>query len=164
MRRGGLDHADPRCFLLSTTNGAEQSALAAALATMAFYQSHDVIDRLDRTGRQAASAITAAASQAGIADFLRAGGDFGCRPVIACLDHQGQPSPAHRTLFHQELLKHGVFMPWICPSFRHGSSELDQTRDACTRAARIYAQAIERRSVEGLLEGPPVKPVMRRYN
>ena len=164
MRRGGLDHSDPRCFLLSTTNGAEQSGLAAAVATMAFYESHDVIDRLDRTGREVASAITAAASLAGIADFLQAGGDFGCRPVIACLDHQQQPSPAHRTLFHQELLKHGVFMPWICPSFRHGSSELDQTRDACVRAARIYAQAIERRSVEGLLEGPPVKPVMRRYN
>jgi glutamate-1-semialdehyde 2,1-aminomutase len=164
MARGGLDHSDPRCFLLSTTNGAEQSGLAAAMATIAFYQQHDVIAQLDRTGRAVASAITDAAADAGIADFLRAGGDFGCRPVIICLDHQRQPSAAHRTLFHQELLKHGVFMPWICPSFRHGSSELDQTRDACGKAARVYADAIERRSTDGLLDGPPVKPVMRRYN
>jgi glutamate-1-semialdehyde 2,1-aminomutase len=164
MRRGGLDHTDPRCFLLSTTNGAEQSGLAAAIATIAFYKTHDVIGHLDRTGRDVVRAITAAAAQAGIADFLRAGGDFGCRPVIACLDHQQQPSAAHRTLFHQELLKHGVFMPWICPSFRHGPSEVDQTREACAHAARVYAQTIERRSVEGLLEGPPVKPVMRRFN
>jgi glutamate-1-semialdehyde 2,1-aminomutase len=164
MRRGGLEHADPRCFLLSTTNGAEQSGLAAAMATITFYKAQDVIGQLDRTGREVASAITTAASEAGVADFLRADGDFGCRPVIACLDHQKQPSAAYRTLFHQELLKHGVFMPWICPSFRHGPSELDQTREACVHAARVYAQAIERRSVEGLLEGPPVKPVMRRYN
>src|SRR5262249_14615187 len=42
MKRGGLDHPDERVFLLSTTNGAEQSALAAGRATMAFYQEHDV--------------------------------------------------------------------------------------------------------------------------
>jgi glutamate-1-semialdehyde 2,1-aminomutase len=164
MQRGGLDHGDPRCFLLSTTNGAEQSGLAAAMATLAFYQAHDVIAQLDRTGRAVAAAIAAAASDAGVADCLAAGGDFGCRPAIVCLDHQRQPSAAHRTLFHQELLKRGVFMPWICPSFRHGPSELDQTREACVHAARVYAQAIERRSAEAFLEGPPIKPVMRRYN
>jgi len=164
MRRGGLEHDDPRCFLLSTTNGAEQSGLAAASATIAFYQQHDVIGHLDRVGREVASAITTAASQSGVAEFLSAGGDFGCRPVISCLDHQKQPSAGHRTLFHQELLKHHVFMPWICPSFRHGPSELDQTKEACLHAARVYARAIERASLDGLLEGPPVKPVMRRYN
>ena len=50
MERGGLDHAAARCFLLSTTNGAEQSGLAAAMATMDFYRSHDVIAQLERTG------------------------------------------------------------------------------------------------------------------
>ena len=84
--------------------------------------------------------------------------------MIVCRDHDGQVSAAHRTLFHQELLTRGVFMPWICPSFRHGASELDQTAEACTQAARVYRQAIERRSVDGLLDGPAVKPVMRRYN
>src|SRR5439155_20349718 len=98
MRRGGLEHADPRCFLLSTTNGAEQSGLAAAIAAVAFYKEHDVVGQLDRTGREVASAITTAASQAGIVDFLCAGGDFGCRPIVTCLDHQKQPSAAHRTL------------------------------------------------------------------
>ena len=164
MRRGGLDHQDPRCFLLSTTNGAEQSGLAAAMAAMTFYEKNDVIGQLDRTGRCVASAITSAAADAGVPDYLQAVGDFGCRPVLVCLDHEKQPSAAHRTLFHQELLTRGVFMPWICPSFRHDETQLDQTREACAHAARVYAQAIERRSVDGLLQGPPVKPVMRRYN
>lgn len=164
MRRGGLDHAAERVFLLSTTNGAEQSGLAAASAVIDFYQRHDVIARLDGTGAAAAACVRDAAMAAGIESYLRVEGDFGCRPVIQCLDHEGQPSPAHRTLFLQELIVKGVFMPWICPSFRHGDSELQQTAEACRHAARVYARAIERRSVDGLLQGPAVKPVMRRYN
>jgi glutamate-1-semialdehyde 2,1-aminomutase len=164
MSRGGLDHHDARCFLLSTTNGAEQSGLAATGATLDFYTTHDVIEHLDRTGRAAAAAINNAAAAAGVSAFLKAEGDFACRPVMTCLDHEGRPSLAHRTLFHQELLKRHVFMPWICPSFRHGSSELAQTAEACATAARAYARAIEQRSVDGLLEARPVKPVMRRYN
>jgi glutamate-1-semialdehyde 2,1-aminomutase len=164
MARGGLDHTAERVFLLSTTNGAEQSGLAAQIATIDFYQRHDVIGQLSSTGRAAAAAIRNAAQSAGVSEFLKADGDFDCRPVIVCLDHDGLPSAQHRTLFHQELLKRGVFMPWICPSFRHGASELDQTAEACAAAARVYAQAIERRSVETLLEGSAVRPVMRRYN
>src|SRR5262249_58460791 len=112
MRRGGLDHADPRCFLLSTTNGAEQSALAAAMATMAFYERHDVIAHLEKAGAEAASIINACARDAGVNQFLKAEGDFGCRPVIVCRDHDGAASAPHRTLFHQEVLTRGVFLPW----------------------------------------------------
>ena len=164
MTRGGLDHAAERVFLLSTTNGAEQSGLAAGIATMNFYQSHDVIGQLARTGRAAAAAVRDAATAAGVSGFLKVEGDFDCRPVVVCLDHEGTPSPPHRTLFLQELIRHGVFMPWICPSYRHGESELAQTAEACRQAARVYAHAIERRSLDGLLVGPAVKPVMRRYN
>jgi glutamate-1-semialdehyde 2,1-aminomutase len=164
MRRGGLEHQDPRCFLLSTTNGAEQSALAAMLATLDFYAAHDVIGHLETIGNAVATAINDAARSAGTGEFLQAVGDFGCRPVIVCRDHEGTPSPAHRTLFHQELLARGIFMPWICPSFRHGRREIEQTANACRHAARVYAEAIDRRSTDGLLQGPAVKPVMRRYN
>ena len=164
MTRGGLDHAGERVFLLSTTNGAEQSGLAAAIATIDFYRAHDVIGQLAGTGRAAAAAVRDAATAAGVGGFLTVGGDFDCRPVVVCLDHDGQPSPPHRTLFLQELIRHGVFMPWICPSYRHGESELAQTAEACRKAALVYAQAIERRSLDGLLVGPAVKPVMRRYN
>jgi glutamate-1-semialdehyde 2,1-aminomutase len=164
MERGGLDHAAERVFLLSTTNGAEQSGLAAASAVIDFYQRHDVIGRLSTVGTAAAACVRDAAKAAGIENHLKAGGDFSCRPTVAYLDHDGRPSPAHRTLFLQELIVKGVFMPWICPSFRHGDSELQQTAEACRHAARVYAQAIERRSVDGQLAGPAVKPVMRRYN
>lgn len=164
MRRGGLEHDAARVFLLSTTNGAEQSGLAASSAVMSFYQRHGVIQRLAQTGAALAACVRDAAKAAGVERYLTVAGDFACRPVVACLDHDGRPSAEYRTLFLQEMIAKGVFMPWLCPSFRHGDSELQQTAEACRHAAKVYAQAIERRSVSGLLVGPPVKPVMRRYN
>src|SRR5512135_2401373 len=50
MERGGLDHDKERVFLMSTTHGAENHALAAALATMRFYQSHPVVETLYAQG------------------------------------------------------------------------------------------------------------------
>jgi glutamate-1-semialdehyde 2,1-aminomutase len=164
MERGGLDHRDERVFLLSTTNGAEQSALAAGRATIAFYQQHDVIGHLARVGEQVRCALETATRPLGIDGQLSITGDFPARAILRCLDHEGAPSAAHRTLFHQELIRHGVFMPWICPSFRHRAEEIDRTASAFAQAARVYARALESRSIDGLLEGAAVKPVFRRYN
>ena len=62
------------------------------------------------------------------------------------------------------MIRKGVFMPWICPSFRHGASELDQTAEVFDAACGVYRRAIEQRSVAGLLAGPAVKPVFRPFN
>lgn len=164
MARGGLNHREPRCFLLSTTNGAERSALAAGLATLRFYQAYDVIGSLYRTGRQLMDGLNQAASRQGLADYVRAAGDFACRPVLAFLDHDGRCSMEHRTLFMQELIRKGVFLNWVCPSFRHGDSEVAQTLEAFDAACAVYRQALEQKSVEGLLEGQPTRPVFRTYN
>lgn len=50
MRLGGLNHDQPRVFLLSTTHGAETHALAAAIATLHAYTDLDVIAALWRQG------------------------------------------------------------------------------------------------------------------
>lgn len=164
MERGGIAHDKERCFLLSTTNGAEQSALAAGLATVQFYRRHDVIGHLARVGRRVMDALREAAARHGVADYVAAVGDFPCRPVLQFLDADRQPSREYRTLFLQEMIRKGVFMPWICPSFRHGDSELDQTAEAFDAACAVYRRAIEQRSVAGLLAGPPVRPVFRPFN
>jgi len=164
MERGGIHHDKERCFLLSTTNGAEQSALAAGLATVHFYRRHDVIGHLARIGRRVMDTLGEAAARHGVGDHVMATGDFPCRPVLLCLDPDRQPSREYRTLFLQETLRKGVFMPWICPSFRHGESEMDQTAEAFDAACAVYRRAIEQRSVAGLLVGPAAKPVFRPYN
>jgi glutamate-1-semialdehyde 2,1-aminomutase len=164
MERGGLYHAQERVFLLSTTNGAEQSALAAGQATIRFYQEHDVIGHLAAVGRRIIDGLRAAAQRHGIGDFVSAESDFPCRPALRFLDAQGRLSAEYRALFLQEMIKAGVFMPWVCPSFRHGPVEIDQTLEAMDAACAVYAQAIDRQSVAGLLSGPATRPVFRRFN
>ena len=95
MERGGLDHAAARCFLLSTTNGAEQSGLAASMATVDFYRSHDVIAQLERTGSAAAAAIRTRGGGGRRAGLLSTDGDFGCRPVTCLPRSRWQAFPAH---------------------------------------------------------------------
>ncbi len=164
MMRGGLEHSAERVFLLSTTNGPERSALAAALEVMAMYRDQDIVGRLHQVGARVRTGLTEASRAAGIAEYLYAAGDFDCRPVLTCLGPDGKPSAAYRTLFLQEMLRRGVFMPWICPSFRHGDAELTRTLEAFDATCAVYARAIEAGTVEGLLEGRPVKTVFRKYN
>ncbi len=164
MMRGGLDHDAERVFLLSTTNGPEQSALAATCETIAMYTEEDIVGHLYRAGGQIRAGLADAARAEGIGAFLCAGGDFDCRPVLMCLGPDGEPSPSFRTLFLQEMLRSGVFMPWICPSFRHGEPEVARTFEAFSAAARVYARAIEAGRAEAFLEGRPVKTVFRPFN
>jgi glutamate-1-semialdehyde 2,1-aminomutase len=164
MERGGIRHTDERVFFLSTTNGPERSALAACVATVAFYQEHDVVGRLHETGGRLKHEFNGLAEEAGIVDQLHLYGDFACRPFLATLDASGRPSAPLRTLFLQETMRRGLFMPWVCPSYRFGDAELERSLEAVRAAVRVYAVALERGTVEGLLVGPPVRPVFRRLN
>jgi glutamate-1-semialdehyde 2,1-aminomutase len=164
MERAAFGQPGPRCFFLSTTNGAERSALGAGLATIRFYREYDVIGRLHDVGRRAIEGINQIAESHGVRSHLRATGDFACRPVIDTLDHDGHPSMAYRTLLLQELMSGGVFLNWMCPSFRHGELELAQTLEAFDRACVVYARALEEKSVARYLVGPVIRPVFRTYN
>ena len=78
-------------------------------------------------------------------------------------DREGQPSLPLRTLLAQELLKGGIMIPWIAVSQSHGPAELQMTLEAFDGALTVYGRALED-GVEGLLEGPAIRPVFRRYN
>lgn len=164
MVRAGLDHRQERVFILSTTNGPEQSGLAAALAVIEFYQSYDVIGQIRKNGGRLADIVDAAAAGAGIGDFVTARTDFDCRPVLVVRDHDKQVSLAHKTLFHQEVVKRRVFLPWVCPCYRHSQEDLDRTAEAVDAACGVLARALSDRSVEGHLAGQPSRPVFRRFN
>jgi glutamate-1-semialdehyde 2,1-aminomutase len=164
MERGGIRHGGERVFFLSTTNGPEQSALAAARATIAFYQRHDVIGHLARTGQQVIDGTAAAAARHGVDERVSASSDFGARPFLRFLGPEGAPSMEFRTLFIQEMARRGVFMPWVCPSFRHGALEMERTLEALDASCAVYARALDAGSVEKYLVGPAARPVFRRFN
>lgn len=162
MDLGGLFHDRERVFLISTTHGAENHALAACRASLATFRDEPVVDHMWSVGQQVIDGFNTAAADAGIAEQFRAFG-YGCNPGYVCLDGDGQVSMALRTVFLQEMTRHGVLANYICPSYAHGSSEIDATLDAARKALAVYARALED-GADAYLEGPPVKPVFRTFN
>ncbi|ANH36546.1 3-aminobutyryl-CoA aminotransferase [Nocardioides dokdonensis FR1436] len=162
MERGGLRTDDSRVFLVSTTHGPETGGLAAYLAVDDEYERRDVVAEMTALGQRLAEAVRGEVAAVGLDDHVRVLGP----PVsllFATLDRDCRPSQAFRTLFLQELLRHGVLGQSFVISAAHTDADLDLTVEAVRRALPVYAQALERGGVEGLLEGRPVAPALREH-
>jgi glutamate-1-semialdehyde 2,1-aminomutase len=162
MELGGLDHHQPRVFLLSTTHGAESHALAAALETIRIYRERNVVEFLWRQGERLRTLINQSVVENRLAGFFELVGRP-CNLVFATFDQEGNRSQAFRTLFMQELIRRGVIAPSFVVSFSHTDADIQHTAEAVYEAHVIYRKAL----VEGIdkyLIGRPVKPVDRRYN
>jgi len=152
-----------RLFLLSTTHGAEMCGLGAFVKTVEFLKSENVIEHLWEYGRNLIELINRKAEEAGISEYFIAGG-VECSPWYATYDSQGKMSLAMRTLFSQEMIRHGVLIPWIALSYRHGQQELALTAAALEKTFVIYKQAIDAGTPNGLLVGDVIRPVFRSHN
>jgi glutamate-1-semialdehyde 2,1-aminomutase len=162
MRLGGTDHTRERVFLLSTTHGAQTHELAAACATMRYYESHPVVQTLYARGARLRRGIDQAVDAAGLGGhFELLGRD--CNLVFATRDAEHQPSQLFRTLFMQEMIKRGVIAPSFVVSYSHSESDIDRTIDAAANAFHVYREALTN-GLDGLLEGRSVKPVFRRFS
>ena len=162
LNMGGGHSGGPRVFLTSTTHGAENHALAAGRATLAVFRDEPVVETMWETGRALIDGFNACAEQAGIAGQVVMSG-YPCSPVYACRDRDGQPSLAFRTLFLQEMTRHGVLFNYVAPSYAHRAGEVEATLEAAARAMAVYARALDG-GVERFLEGPAIKPVFRPIN
>jgi glutamate-1-semialdehyde 2,1-aminomutase len=160
MELGGARHGRDRVFLLSTTHGAETHALAAALATMRFYQEHPVVETLHARGARLRQGFESAAARHGVQEqlFLVS---RDCNLLFATRDPQGQPSQEFRTLFMQELVRHGVLAPSFVVSYSHSEADIDHTIAAIDAACAVYRKALSG-DVNQFLEGRPVKPAVRK--
>jgi glutamate-1-semialdehyde 2,1-aminomutase len=163
MQLGGLGHDKPRVFLLSTTHGGETHAIAAAIATIQTIKNHAVIEHVWKIGGQLQEGFNRLAAELGISEWVKATG-VPCSPCLVFRDRNGKDSASLRTLYLQETIRQGVLIPYVAPSFAHGSSELDQTLEASRRALQVVARALEAGTTEGLLVGSATKPVFRRFN
>jgi glutamate-1-semialdehyde 2,1-aminomutase len=162
MELGGLRHDQRRVFLISTTHGAENHALAAARAALGVFREQDVVGHLWRIGELLIDGLNAAAKDAGVAASFSAGG-VPCSPWFACRDREGAVSLGLRTLFLQEMLRRGVIANYLAPSFAHGVPEVERTVAAARECLDLYARALDE-GWERHLVGRPIKPVFRPYN
>jgi glutamate-1-semialdehyde 2,1-aminomutase len=162
MRLGGLDHELPRVFLLSTTHGAENHTLAAALETIRIYRAQHVVEFLWRQGERLRSLVNRSIAENRLESFFELTGRP-CNLVFATFDHDHSPSQAFRTLFMQELIRRGVIAPSFVVSFSHSDADIERTAEAVHGAHVIYRKALDE-GIEKYLQGRPVKPVNRRFN
>jgi glutamate-1-semialdehyde 2,1-aminomutase len=162
MERGGLRHEHERVFLLSTTYGAETSALAAAIETMRIYRDEGVVDVLRRQGERLRSGVAEAARASGVDQYFGVLGNPS-NLVYVTRDREGQRSQQFRALFLQELIRGGVLAPSFVVSYAHQNQDLDRTVDAVAKALAVYRRALDD-GVEHYLVGRAVKPVFRRFN
>lgn len=163
MELGGLEHTKPRVFLLSTTNGTETHCLAASLRTIQTLRDTPIIEENWQVGKQLREGFNELAAQHGMGQRARMQG-VDASPWYAFYDSEGKVDMALRTLFLQETIRHGVLIPYVAISASHRQAEVARTLDAVDKALKVVAQAMDKGSVEGLLVGPVVKPVFRKFN
>jgi glutamate-1-semialdehyde 2,1-aminomutase len=161
MRLGGDDHERERVFLLSTTHGAQTHELAAAIATMRCYRDLPVVETLHARGARLREGLRQVASAAGLSAQVGVV-SRDCNLLFTTRDAAGQPSQPMRTLFMQELIRHGIIAPSFVVSYSHSEADIDRTIEAVGAALAVYRQALDSHP-ERFLEGRPVKPVFRRY-
>jgi glutamate-1-semialdehyde 2,1-aminomutase len=162
MKLGGLEHDQPRVFLLSTTHGAETHALAAALETIRIFRERDVVKYLWRQGEKLRALINRSIAENRLEGFFEVLGRP-CNLVYATRDQDRNPSQAFRTLFLQELIQRGVIAPSFVVSFSHADADLERSAEAVYEAHRVYRRALDE-GIDKYLCGRPVKPVNRGFN
>jgi glutamate-1-semialdehyde 2,1-aminomutase len=162
MDLGGLHHEKERVFLLSTTHGAENHSLAAAIETMEIYKREKVIEHLYRQGERLRDGIGRIAQSLDLQDHFQV---LGKPPnlVYATRDEEKRQSQSFRTLFLQETIQQGLLMPSLVVSFSHTDADIDRTIEGVGEALRVYRKALED-GVRKFLVGRPVKPVFRKFN
>lgn len=162
MRLGGLDHDQPRVFLLSTTHGAETHALAASLETIRIYREHNVVEFLWKQGERLRALVNRSIAENRLELFFQLIGRP-CNLVFETRDQDKKRSQAFRTLFMQELIRRGVIAPSFVVSFSHSDADIERTAEVVSEAHVVYRKALDE-GIEKYLEGRPVKPVNRRFN
>ena len=148
-------------FLLSSTK-AEMSSLAAMNATIEFVRSKKVIRKIWNYGINMKSQFNKVCRDYGIEKYLYMDG-VPCSPYYVTKDKNLKNSFEMRTIFQQEMIKRGVFIPWIALSYSHSDKILSQTIIALKGAALVYRKALDN-GVKKYLKGNIIKPVFREFN
>jgi glutamate-1-semialdehyde 2,1-aminomutase len=126
------------------------------------YANDDPIGRMEHAGQLLVEGVETAVREEGLADYVQLTGRTSCLTFIT-RDSDRNPSQAYRTLFLQELLRRGVLGQSFVTSAAHTDHDIERTVAAVCDALPLYRRAIEQGSVDGLLEGRPVAPAIRRF-
>jgi glutamate-1-semialdehyde 2,1-aminomutase len=163
MELGGIRNVGAeKLFLISTTHGGETSSIAAALATIDEFEKHDVTKHNQAMGQKFIDGSKSIIAAHGLSHSIR-NLQFNWHASLGYFDNEGNNAFGLRTLFHQEMIKHGVLFQGIfCPHFSHTEDDLKHILNALDESCKVYKKGLEE-GYEKYLVGSPIKPVFRKY-
>lgn len=163
MELGGIrNEGDDKLFLISTTHGAETTGLAAMMATIREFQTHNMVESNWSRGEALKLRLEQVAAKHGLSEFLTWMG-YPCLFALVCKNQAGAPDDFFRTLMMQEMIARGVlFQGLLYTTWSHQQAEMDHIVAAFDESCAVYRQAVESGSTAGLLQGPAAKPVFRK--
>jgi glutamate-1-semialdehyde aminotransferase len=163
MELGGIrQNSAPRVFLLSSTHGAESTALAAALVVIKEYREKNVIAKLRKNVEIVADGVRRIVHDAGLDDYIEPH-VASWRIAFLFRDRDRAISAPLRTLMLQEMIGRGVlFQGVFLPCFSHTETDLEQFLNAFEASCQVYQQGLDG-GTGNLLVGEPTRPVFRKY-
>lgn len=149
-------------IFFSFTAGGDATGLAAAKATITKMRDTGTIDTIKAYGTELQGWVREQIASHGLSDVLSVTG-YPQRWVIGFADVAGATGLELKSLFQQEALRRGVLFTGsfnICAA--HGELEMRDTQAAFEPAFARCREAVDRGSVEGLLEGSVIEAVFRK--
>ena len=132
------------------------------IATIDAFERERMIESNWKRGEHIVRAVNALIERHGLDRHLDVAG-APCLTALTCRNADRQPDDAYRTLFMQEMIANGVlFQGLLYPTWSHQQPEIAQILDAFDRACAAYVRAIKAGSCDGMLVGPPARPVFRK--
>lgn len=164
MERGGIRHDKERLFLISTTHGAETTAIAAALASINEMQKRNVQDHFWKIGEQIKNGMNTLIRKHGLIDSIEMVG-FAPNLLMNFKDREGKISFVLKTIFLQEAIKRGLLFQGAFPvSYSHKKQEVVATLRVMDAVMAVYRKVLDSTDPQKYLIGEPVKPVFRKFN
>jgi glutamate-1-semialdehyde 2,1-aminomutase len=164
MRLGGIDHDEPRVFLVSTTHGAEIPQLAAMVKTLdIFERDKEVFNRNRKRGGQLRSELEKEVKSNGLADVLEFLGED--MFFVVNLKSSGiHKMNAARTYLMQELVRRGqLFQGLFYVTDAHNEVALAETKKVWAEVLPIFFNFLKNGNRNDLI-GEPTRPVFRSFN
>jgi glutamate-1-semialdehyde aminotransferase/spore coat polysaccharide biosynthesis protein SpsF (cytidylyltransferase family) len=149
-------------IFFSFTFGGETASLAAAMATLDVMEREDYWSHVWRQGTKLQAAYRTFAKEYGVDSFTDCAG-MAPWTVITFVDHAGWSGLQLKTLFQQEMIRHGIlFSGSQFISLSHSDEDIQRTIDAYREAFKVLRFALDCQAVDALTLGQPIELVFRR--
>jgi glutamate-1-semialdehyde 2,1-aminomutase len=146
---------------ISGTFGGETLSIAAAIAVIEKMQHQPVIETLWETGERLAAGVNEKIAGQELGHVLSLKGAAPWK-LLDFQDHPAADKETIRSVFIQEMLRHGVLLTSshnVC--YAHDDEDIASTLDAYDAALSVIQGGLSKGSLEKQLSGPVIEPIFK---